>query len=135
MDPRQRYLIRTTFAEVERAGEVGALAFYRRLFELDPSLRPMFCGDIREQAKKLTDMLGVLIMMLDSPAQLQSELRAMGAGHQEYGVVDAHYATVGGALLDMLAAVLGERWTPEVQAAWIALYGAVQTEMMAGAAA
>jgi hemoglobin-like flavoprotein len=134
MNPKDKYLIRTTFAEVERAGEVAALTFYRHLFELDPALRPMFRGDIGVQAQKLTDMLGVLIMMLDNPAQLQTELRAMGARHKEYGVVDGHYSVVGRALLAMLAGVLGARWTPGVQTAWLALYGAVQKEMMTGAA-
>jgi hemoglobin-like flavoprotein len=133
MNPREKYLIRTTFAEVERAKEVAALTFYRHLFELDPSLRPMFRGDIQVQAQKLTEMLGVLIMMLDRPNHFDAELRAMGARHKDYGVVDAHYAVVGGALMTMLAGVLGARWTPDVQAAWGVLYGAVESAMKAGA--
>ena len=135
MNPREKYLIRTTFAEVERSKEVAALAFYRHLFEVDRPCAHCSDGDIQVQAQKLTEMLGVLIMMLDSPARLQTALRAMGARHKDYGVVDGHYATVGGALMAMLAGVLAARWTPDVQAAWGVLYVAVQTEMMAGAAA
>ena len=134
MDPQHTYLIRKTFSEVQRSQHVAALVFYQRLFALDPSLQPMFRGDIEVQAQKLIDMLGVLILMLDNPAHLDAELRAMGARHKEYGVKDAHYDTVGRALLDMLAGVLGKQWTPEVQAAWTALYGAVESAMKAGAA-
>ena len=134
MDPQQTYLIRKTFAEVQRSQHVAALVFYQRLFALDPSLQPMFRGDIEVQAQKLIDMLGVLITMLDRPEHLDAELRAMGVRHKEYGVKDAHYDTVGRALLDMLAGVLGKQWTPEVQAAWTALYGAVESAMKAGAA-
>ncbi|MDB6118295.1 MAG: hemin receptor [Verrucomicrobiaceae bacterium] len=59
----------------------------------------------------------------------------MGARHVGYGVKDAHYATVGAALLAMLSETLGSAFTPEVRGAWTALYGAVETTMKAGAAA
>jgi len=62
------------------------------------------------------------------------ELRAMGARHLGYGVKDEHYATVGQALLDMLSEVLDKQFTPEVRTAWVALYTAVQTLMLKGAA-
>jgi len=112
---------------------VAALIFYRRLFEISPELRPMFKGDIEEQSKKLIEMLGVLIAMLERPHGLELELREMGARHAEYGVKDEHYATVGTALLDMLVETLDTDFTPEVRAAWTALYGAVETTMKAGA--
>ena len=47
---------------------------------------------------------------------------------------DKHYATVGGALLDMLAEVLGKAYTAEVREAWTALYGEVARLMKEGAA-
>jgi hemoglobin-like flavoprotein len=135
MDSQQTYLIRTSFAEVQRSGHVAALVFYQRLFALDPALRPMFGNNIEIQARKLTDMLGVLIILLERPEKLEAELRAMGARHKGYGVKDAHYETVGRALLGMLSEVIGKRWIPEVQAAWAGLYRAVETAMKAGAAA
>ena len=107
----------------------------QRLFALDPSLRPMFRGDIELQAQKMMDILGVLVLMLDDPEHLMAELRGMGARHKGYGVKDAHYDTVGRALLDMLSGVLDKQWTSDVEAAWTALYGAVESAMKAGAAA
>lgn len=133
MKPEQVYLIRKSFAELARHGHVAALVFYRRLFEIAPSLRPMFTGNIEEQATKLTDMLGVLIAMIERPVGLDLELRAMGARHAGYGVKDAHYATVGRALLDMLAEVLEKKYTPEVQEAWETLYTVVESKMKEGA--
>jgi hemoglobin-like flavoprotein len=133
MHPQQIHLIRKSFAEVQRCQHVAALLFYQRLFSLDPTLRPMFRGDIEIQAKKLTEMLGVLVQLLDNPAHLETELRSMGVRHKDYGVQDAHYETVGRALLDMLAGVLDNQWTPEVRAAWTALYSAVEATMKSGA--
>lgn len=133
MTPEQVLLIRKSFAELTRHEHVAALVFYRRLFEMDPELRPLFTTDIEEQAQKLLDMLGVLIAMLERPVGLEMELRAMGARHLDYGVKDQHYATVGGALLHMLAEVLGNKFTEETKAAWLALYQAVEATMKAGA--
>ena len=129
----QVHLIRKSFAELSRLEHVAALVFYRRLFELDPGIRSLFTSDIKEQSQKLIDMLGVLISMLERPLGLDMELRAMGARHKGYGVMDEHYATVGQALLDTLAAALGDAFTPEVRSAWTALYGAVESAMKAGA--
>ena len=134
MTKEQVYLVRKTFAELGRHGHVAALVFYRRLFEIDPALRPLFKHDIEEQSRKLMDMLGLLIAMLERPAGLDVELRSLGARHRDYGVKDEHYATVGQALLGMIGEVLGEQFTPEVRAAWTALYQAVQNAMKTGAA-
>lgn len=129
--PDQVHIIRRTFSELTRHEEVAALVFYKRLFELDPALRPLFKGDIREQAKKLMEMMAILIAMLESPHGLELELRVMGERHAGYGVKDEHYATVAHALLDMLAATLDGGLTPEVRTAWTTLYGAVETAMKA----
>lgn len=134
MSPHQKYLIRKSFAQLEGYGNVVALAFYRRLFELDPALKPLFKSDIQEQAGKLMEMLGSLISHLERSALLESELRQMGQRHLEYGVLPEHYETVGRALLEMLAETLRGDFTSEVREAWTTLYGAVAETMLAGAA-
>ena len=135
MNPEQVHSIRKSFAEISRLDHVAALVFYRRLFELDPALRSLFTSNIEDQSRKLIAMLAALIAMLERPAGLDHELRAMGARHAGYGVKDAHYATVGAALLAMLSETLGAAFTLEVRGAWTALYGAVETAMKTGAAA
>ncbi len=134
MTPQQVHLIRKSFAELTRHDHVAALVFYRRLFQIDPKLRPLFTIDIEEQSRKLLDMLGVLIAMLERPVGLELELKAMGARHAGYGVREEHYATVGRALLEMLAEVLQTGFTGEVREAWAALYDVVETLMRQGAA-
>lgn len=133
MSPQQKYLIRKSFAALELHGSIPGLVFYRRLFELDPSLRPMFKSDIEFQSAKLLDMLGGLISHLERTTLLEAELRLMGQRHAGYGVKDEHYAIVGQALLEMLAETLRGDFTPEVREAWAVLYGAVAEAMQAGA--
>jgi hemoglobin-like flavoprotein len=133
MNPQQKYLIRKSFGALDPHGAIPGLVFYRRLFELDPSLRRLFKSDIEVQSGKLLDMLGVLISHLERTSLLEAELRLMGQRHATYGVQTEHYETVGRALLGMLAEVLGKEFTPEVREAWTALYAAVADAMLAGA--
>lgn len=134
MTHEQTYLVRKSFAEIERHHEVAALVFYKRLFELDPGLRPMFKNDIVVQSAKLVDMLATLISMIERPGDLMSELRLMGARHKTYGVKDEHYPMVGQALLAMVRETVAEAYTPEMEDAWKALYAAVSSTMLEGAA-
>jgi hemoglobin-like flavoprotein len=131
--PHHTHLIRKSFARIESHGSIAALIFYRRLFELDPDLRPLFRNDIEIQAVKLTAMLGALIGLLERGGALESELKAMGARHAGYGVEDTHYATVGKALLGMLEEVLAGECTPAVREAWALLYAKVESLMKLGA--
>ena len=130
----QIHLLRKSFHLVEAQGTVAALVFYRRLFELDPALRPLFRTDIEVQAKKLMEMLGVVLSLVDRPETLDVELELSGQRHAGYGVRTEHYATVGAAILFMLEDVLGSHWTPEVKGAWSDFYGYVTERMQRGAA-
>jgi len=129
MTNEQKHLIRQTFDLVAPMADSVAEVFYRRLFELDPSLRAMFPPVLVEQGRKLMQMLGAAIGMLDRPQQLISVLESLGKRHAGYGVRDEHYDTVGEALLWTLERGLGPVFTPDVKAAWAALYGVVATTM------
>ena len=96
--------------------------FYGKLFELDPSLKPLFKGDIAEQGRKLMSILNTAVNSLNDLPAIVPALQAMGRRHAGYGVQDAHYDTVAGALLWTLGAGLGDAFTDEVQAAWTETY-------------
>lgn len=133
VDAVQRHVVRKSFGLVERQADVAALVFYQRLFDLAPQVRPMFSGDIQSQGRKLMETLAVLVSALDRPKELESELEELGAGHAGYGVRDEHYAVARQALLEMIAEVTGPAFTPEVRAAWNALYDVVEAGMRRGA--
>jgi hemoglobin-like flavoprotein len=136
MTPQQIHLIRTSFEPLKPLAAPVAEAFYAQLFARDPALRGLFRGgDMSEQGDRLMQMLAAAIELLDRPASLQPVLLKLGQRHAGYGVVDAHYASVGAALLDTLSAGLGDAFTPEVREAWTAMYGHVAQTMRQGAAA
>jgi len=134
MTPHQIHTIRQTFALIEPRAEVMALIFYQRLFALDPSLRPLFRGNIEDQGQKLVQMLGVAVALLDQPFALEPSLEVLGRHHASYGVEDRHYDIVGEALLDTLGECLGRAFTREAMDAWAAFYVIVANAMQHGAA-
>lgn len=134
MNAHQIELLRSSFARVSpRVLEAGAL-FYDKLFERDPSVSALFHTDMAAQSRRLFEMVGDAVALLDHPERLDAVLTVLGARHVAYGVRDHHYGTVGGALLDTLAASLGDDFTQEVREAWADFYGRVSRVMLQGAA-
>ena len=131
--PIQIALVQRSFAQVAPIAEAAAGMFYRRLFELDPTLTRLFKGDIKQQGKKLMQMIGAAVRGLDDLAKLVPVVQQLGVRHNGYGVRPEHYATVGAALLWTLQQGLGAAFTPEVRAAWTAVYGLLADTMQAAA--
>ena len=123
MNNDQKLLVQKTFEMVAPIAEVAAGLFYGRLFEVDPSLKPLFRGDLKDQGKKLMSTLKVAVQSLDRLEALVPVVQALGRRHLAYGVRDEHYDIVGAALLWTLEKGLGEAFTPEVKEAWATVYG------------
>jgi hemoglobin-like flavoprotein len=130
MDVRAKQLVQESWMQVEPIADTAATLFYDKLFELDPGLRPMFrATDLREQKRKLMQTLTVAVRGLHRLDQLVPALEALGRRHVGYGVRDAHYATVGQALLWTLEQGLGPAFTPQVRDAWVETYTLVSSVM------
>ncbi len=135
MNSHQIELVQSSFAKVEPIAGVAADLFYNRLFELDPSLRHMFKGDLTEQKQKLMHMLSVVVRGLKRLDDLVPAVQNLGRRHGSYGVQASHYQTVAAALLWTLEQGLGPDFTPEVKDAWVAAYTILATTMQAAAEA
>jgi len=125
----QKTLVQDSFKTITPIADDAASLFYRRLFELDPSLERMFPSDMTEQRKKLVQMLAAAVKGLDRLDQLVPVVQSLGRRHAGYGVLDAHYDTVGAALLWTLEMGLGRAFTTEMKDAWATVYGLLATTM------
>ena len=135
MDESTVNLVQTSWAQVRPiAADAGAL-FYGHLFVADPTLKPLFKGDMAQQAARLMQMIDAAVGQLQAPQTLLPVLQQLGRRHVAYGVVPAHYDTVGGALLKTLEQGLGPAFTPEVKGAWTAVYGVIASTMIQAAEA
>src|SRR5215813_9816822 len=63
MNQEQQHLVRASFAKVTPIADTAAAMFYDRLFAADPTLRPLFKGDMVEQGRLLMTMIGPLSRM------------------------------------------------------------------------
>ena len=129
MTPEKIALVKSSWQQVLPIQKDAAERFYGRLFEVDPSLRPLFKGDMAEQGRKLMTMINTVVMSLDRLDPLLGTVEDLGRRHVGYGVTEAHYDTVGSALLWTLGQGLGAQFTPPVEVAWAEAYTTLASVM------
>jgi len=129
MTPEKIALVRSSWQQVLPIKDTAAQLFYGQLFELDPSLRSMFKGDMAEQGRKLMAIINTAVNGLDDLGPILGAVQDMGRRHVAYGVTEAHYDTVGSALIWTLGKGLGEQFTPAVEDAWVETYTTLASAM------
>ena len=133
MTPDQVQLVQQSFAKVAPISEQAAVIFYDRLFEVAPSVKPMFPTDMKEQRKKLMATLAVVVGGLGNLESVLPAASALAKRHVSYGAKAEHYPVVGAALLWTLEKGLGDGWTREVAEAWTTAYGTLSGYMISEA--
>jgi hemoglobin-like flavoprotein len=130
VSPESERLVRETWQLIAPASEKVVAAFYARLFEANPAAAELFAStNMIEQRRKFSVMLNEIVRVLDNPNLLVGEVAASGKRHVSYGVKERDYDDVGAALTWAIGQSLGERNTPEVQAAWREAYALLAAVM------
>lgn len=125
-----------SFDLVAPQGDELMRKFYDRLFEVAPSVQPLFADvDMDRQRQALLNMLVVLRESLRDLDDIVPDLEDLGARHVEYGARPEHYPVVGEVLIGSMADIAGDAWKPGYTAAWQEAYGVVQDVMVSGASA
>ena len=133
MTPGELALVRATWRKVIPVRDLAADLFYGKLFSLDPKIRELFKGDMKEQGRNLNAMISVAVSGLARPDKILPAVRQLGRRHVAYGVQERHYALFGSALLWALEKCLLEEFTPEARAAWTAAYALLAGAMQEAA--
>ena len=95
MSPKQTALVKETWRKVVPMADAAARLFYDRLFEIDPTTRPLFKTiDLADQRRELIQALTVVMRGLDHLGALVPMIADLGRRHSQFGVIDAHYDTV-----------------------------------------
>ena len=129
----QIMLVQETFEKVRPISEVAAELFYNRLFELAPSLKSLFKGDMKTQGRMLMQMIDYAVTGLNKPDSIIPIIQDLGKRHVGYGVKEEYYETVGEALLWSLEQGLGKDFTPDVKEAWTEAYKLLSDTMKSAA--
>jgi len=135
MSPEQKILVQESWRHVVPIADTAASLFYERLFEVDPKIRDLFEGvDLAGQGAKLNQAINMVVGALDRLDDLSPVVAALGRRHAGYGVTDAHYDTVGAALIWTLEKGLGDLWSEDAKSAWLAAYTVLAGIMKSAAA-
>ncbi|MBX3501470.1 MAG: hemin receptor [Alphaproteobacteria bacterium] len=126
-------IVRGSYWHVSRMAQETAALFYDHLFEIAPQTRSLFPADLSEQGTKLMSMMGSIVARLHDHDVLVPMVADLGRRHVTYGVQPAHYEAVGAALMAALERTLGDRFTPEVAAAWQNAFDALARTMIEAA--
>ena len=122
MNDYQKQLVQLSFRHIVPIADQFANLFYRRLFELNPSLRSLFKGDIEQQGLKLMMTLQIAVSGLQDLERIAPALQRLGREHTDYGVQPSHYTIVYDALIWALEQELGAAFSTETKQAWTLLY-------------
>ena len=130
MDVKKIELVQKTFEErvspiAQEAGEM----MYLRLFEMEPSLKPLFKGDIKRQGEMLMTAIGLAIQNVDNPVKMAAAVKDLGHRHAGYGVQAGYFNIFGAALLWALEQVIGPDFTIDVKEAWGEAYALLAKAM------
>lgn len=135
MTPDDIALVRASWARLQPQTDAVAIALYQRMFAEHPEVRPLFKGEMDEQAHKLMRMINRAVTALDDLEPLDRVIKMMGARHSGYGVEDEDYPKLRDALIATLAEQLGDSFTADTRVAWIKVYDELADMMIDGAAA
>lgn len=122
-------LVQASFLQLEPVASTVAATFYQRLFELNPSLVPLFKTNMEMQGTKFMEKLAVVVTGLDDFDSIASLVRTLGRGHVGYGVRRSDYDTASEALLWALADILGPDFNCQLRDAWSAAFATISDEM------
>jgi hemoglobin-like flavoprotein len=134
MNAERKRLVLETWEAIARNHDRVAIAFYDRLFEIDPGAHTLFSNtNMPAQRAKFVEMLSEIVRNLDLPSALIPTVSALGKRHVGYGVRDTDYDRVREALLSAIAGELDARFTGDVRDAWEEAYALTAAVMKRGA--
>jgi len=122
LSDRQIMLVQDSFELVIALPQDVTDLFYARVFELDPTLRPMFKRDISEKGRMLMQTIIIAVHSLKDLANITPALHTLGHRHIGYGVKKKDYDTLGMALIWTIEQGIGPTFTPELRDAWAVTY-------------
>ncbi len=122
MDFEKIQLIQKSFAMLNPIAHTINDVFYVRLAEVDPNLYPLIKGYMVGQNGQFMQMLEMLANGLARPELTSLLADQLGRRQLSYGMKDVHYRALRKALVRTLAQALGQEFTPEVKAAWLAAF-------------
>lgn len=121
-------IVKSTVPALQERGLEITTVFYKRMFENNPEVKPMFDMNKQnsgEQPKALAMTVLAAAQNIDNLEALLPAVKKIGQKHVNVNVEPKHYPIVGKNLLLAIKEVLGDAATDEVLGAWEEAYGVI----------
>ena len=118
MDRQQIGLIQSSFESAYRDKAKIATLFYRNLFTAMPEARDMFHQDMQVQRQMFASILVMIVKLLNQPEAMRGVAKKLAHAHARFQISREQFDCAGEALIDALAEVGGDRFSPDTAAAW-----------------
>ncbi|HET9427359.1 MAG TPA: globin domain-containing protein [Allosphingosinicella sp.] len=130
MAPDQIRIVRRGFQSIAGKSDRAAALFFAHLFEIDPSLRRLFPGDLARRGAKLVHAVGLIVEDLHRVYVFVPALEALAVRLAGHGLDPSDYARFGEALKRTARSLLGDRFTPDMEAALDRIYAELSGVMV-----
>jgi hemoglobin-like flavoprotein len=130
---QQKQQLDLTYPVIAKHNNALAKLMYERLFEIKPSLHSLFDRSMNSMYSKFMYIVDTTVKAILNGDDYTPPLRRLGRRHAVYDVAREDYSVIGEAFLWAVARLLGDQYTPEVEAAWTALYDTMAEMAIQGA--
>ncbi|KAK3093355.1 hypothetical protein FSP39_014452 [Pinctada imbricata] len=131
----QKEIVRETWNIVrEDIAKIGVVTFLR-LFEKNPDLKDLFVPfrgmdmnqlrqheGLREHGLRVMGSIEKCVARIDSPRRFDAMLTELGHKHVVFNIKPDYFELLGPQLITAIKPAIGEKWTPEVEEAWMNFY-------------
>ena len=118
MKAEQLQLVLQSLNEIQLLADKITTDFYQHLFEVEPSIRELFKGDIKRQGSMFITTLSLAVNGLSRMEDIQPAVRTLGERHSGYGVKPEYFQPFRESFLWALERHLRDDFTPELKSAW-----------------
>lgn len=130
MTELQIQLIQQQWEWLKPDAKIIGRSLYNKLFVAAPFIRHLFNDDITEQSCKMAAVITFVVSKLHRLNDILPDIRDIGAKHSRYVIPSVQYDLIGNCLMETLRESTGDKWTIELQGAWITLYEILKTNMI-----
>ena len=130
LSDRELQLVQGSLDNLRHEFDVRSMYFYETLFERAPNLKSMFRDDLAGQGMKFMSTLDEIVRKLGDGERLEERYTDLGEMHAAIGITAGDFAPMEEALIDTMREAMGDKFTPEVEAAWRKAYEIVRDNMI-----
>jgi hemoglobin-like flavoprotein len=130
MKPEQLKLVLDSLILVQPRADEIAKSFYMHLFEIAPSTKKLFTGDMDRQGSMLMTSLSLAVSGLSDMESILPSVQALGERHFSYGVKPEHFQPALESFIWALEQHLGDQFTPALKDAWTMAFQSLTDAML-----